>query len=102
MASDSPVQTNLMLAGMAIGGSVISIIGSASHYASEKELPKTKAIIRDFLIGAVLVLLLLQLIPDSMASIFSSLPSITSIMKGGAGIIEEASDMDIQTGVPGF
>jgi hypothetical protein len=102
MSAGSPVQTNVMLAGMAIGGSVISFIGSAAHYMSEKELPKTKAIIRDFIIGAILVLLLLQLIPDSMSSVFSSLPSMSGLMAGGAALLEQAPDMEIQTGVPGF
>lgn len=102
MSSDSPLETTLMISGMAVGGTVISLIGSAAHYISEKELPKTKAIFRDFIIGAILVLLLLQLVPNSVSSVISLLPSFKTILSGGGEVLEQAADMHIQTGVPGF
>lgn len=66
---------------------------------------------RDFIIGSVLVLMLIQLLPDSIQQVASFLPSISTFQNlvGGASEAVQAaaastasSDMEIQVGVPGF
>ncbi len=62
---------------------------------------------RDFIIGSVLVLMLIQLLPDSIQQLASFLPSFSSVatMVGGAADTVAAAasnDMEIQVGVPGF
>ena len=97
----APSSTQLVL-GMIIGGSIISSLGAAATYYTQKEKPKLKGLMRDFIIGAVLILLLLQLIPDSMSTFFTGVQDAVSsglpMLKGGG----EAPDMELQTGVPGF
>ncbi len=95
--------SNGMLTGMIFGGAVISALGAGSVYMMEKQKPKLKTILRDFIIGAVLVMMLLQIMPDTAGSILdgvsnavSSLPSVSS------SITSAASDFEIQTGIPKF
>ena len=64
---------------------------------------------RDFIIGSVLVLMLIQLLPDSIQQVASFLPSFSSVatMVGGAAetvasAAAATNEMEIQVGVPGF
>jgi hypothetical protein len=99
--SSAPASQNTAL-GMAIGGAVIASIGAVSMYAVEKKKPTVKSLIRDFIIGGVMVLLLLQLLPDSAQHLIDtvkSIPSFSSSMMGGSSGL---GDMDIQVGIPRF
>lgn len=100
----SATSSNSMLIGMLFGGAVISAVGASSTYVMEKQKPKLKTIIRDFIIGSVLVMMLLQVIPETTTSVFqgvsnvvSSLPEIASSAASTA-----VSDIEIQTGIPKF
>ena len=90
------------LFGIFVGGTLISALGGVAEYMREKEVPSYKSLVRDFLIGAVLVVFLLQIMPDSMASIFAFLPSMKSIVEvvpSGSG---GDSGPDIQLGPARF
>jgi hypothetical protein len=65
--------------GIVAGGLLISALGGVAEYMREKEMPNPKGLVRDFLIGAVLVVFLLQIMPDSMEGVFSYLPSFKGI-----------------------
>lgn len=65
--------------GIVTGGVFVSLLGAAAEYMREKEFPSSKGIVRDFLIGSVLVMFLLQIMPDSMTNLFTYLPSLKSI-----------------------
>lgn len=65
--------------GIVAGGVLISALGGVAEYMREKEMPSYKGLLRDFLIGAVLVIFLLQIMPDSMASIFAYFPSMKGL-----------------------
>jgi len=65
--------------GIVAGGTLVSALGGAAEYMREKELPGYKGLVRDFLIGAVLVVFLLQIIPESMGTLFSYLPSLKGL-----------------------
>ena len=92
-----------MLASMGIGGVVISSLGAASMYAMEKKKPTVKSTLRDYIIEAILILFVLQLLPDSAQTIVDSVGSVGTLF---SGVIENASsvtsDMEIQVGVPKF
>jgi hypothetical protein len=95
----------MLAAGIAIGGVTIAGVGAASTYYMDNKKPSIKSVMRDFIIGAVLVLLLIQLLPDSIQQIASFLPSVPSVatMVGGATeTVAASTDMEIQVGVPGF
>lgn len=65
--------------GIVAGGVLISALGGVAEYMREKEMPSYKGLVRDFLIGAVLVVFLLQIMPESMTSMLAYLPSMKSI-----------------------
>jgi len=95
-----------MAAGIALGGVAIASVGAASTYFVEKAKPTVKSLMRDFIIGCVLFLMILQLLPDSMQSLTSLLPSAASVKTGMESIMssgaEAASEMEIQVGLPRF
>jgi hypothetical protein len=62
------------IVGIVAGGALISVLGGIAEYMREKEMPNYKSLVRDFLIGAILVVFLLQIMPDSMANVFTFLP----------------------------
>jgi len=88
---------NQYVIGFLFGGSLISFLGALSTYSVEKKQPTTKSVMRDFIIGSVLFLLIMQLLPESSASLlsyitaFSFMPSLSS-----------SDDLDIQVGMPQF
>ena len=95
------MDTSQLLA-IALGGTTIATLGGIAEYMKDKQMPRAKGIMRDFLIGAVLTLLLFQLLPESMNEIshsFSSLGSITSVLPSmsGGGV-----DPELQVGIPKF
>lgn len=85
---------------MLLGGTVVSALGGAAEYMKEKEFPSYKSLVRDFLVGAILVLFLLQIVPDSMTSLVGSLPSLSIPTLGSmtGGMIEP----DLQVGPARF
>lgn len=89
--------------GVVFGGLVVSALGGIAEYMKEKEMPSTKGLMRDFFIGAVLVLFLLQILPESMENIFSFLPSVKGLTDvlpsvGGGG----GAEPDLQVGPARF
>lgn len=93
------MSSSTLAAGIILGGVTISSIGSLSTYMFEKKQPTVKSIIRDFIIGCVMVLMLLQLLPDSVTSVMSFLPTMTKMV---GGVNDSVPDLEIQVGPPGF
>jgi len=83
---------------MLLGGVVVSALGGAAEYMKEKEFPSYKSLVRDFLVGSILVLFLLQIVPDSMNSLVGSLPALPSLGSLTGGAIEP----DLQVGPARF
>jgi hypothetical protein len=83
--------------GIFIGGSLISALGAISTYNLENKKPTTKSISRDFIIGSILFLLIMQLLPESSLSIINYIVSFIPF-----GLTSPAEDLDIQVGLPMF
>ena len=87
---------------MAIGGITLSALGAGSTVLIEKGTPGPKGLFRDFLIGAILVAFIMQLLPESATSLIKNImtfapASLAAIkMSGGSG------DEEVQVGVPKF
>ncbi len=92
------------LIGIIAGGLLIATLGGAAEYMREKEMPNYKGIIRDFLIGAVLVVFLLQIMPESMANIFSYFPSLKGLQDSIPSVPQITGDAgpDLQIGPARF
>jgi hypothetical protein len=90
--------------GIVAGGLLISSLGGVAEYMREKEMPSYKSLVRDFLIGAVLVVFLLQIMPDSMANILHFLPSLKGLSEvvPSVGSLAGDSGPDLQIGPARF
>ena len=86
------------LYGILIGGTLISGLGAISSYNIENKIPSVKSVSRDFIIGSILFLLIMQLLPESSSSIIGYLTSMVSL----GSITSPVDDMDIQIGIPQF
>ena len=119
----SSIKTPVWIAPL-FGGIALTTMSTASTYYVEKQLPKAKALARDFILGAVLVLCIMQILPESVASSVATLLSFTSIFKGASDagsinkVVESVSsvtpaifapdftgssdDTEVRVGVPRF
>ena len=91
------------LYGMALGGLVIATLGGISEYMKENEMPEMKTILRDFIIGVVLVGCILQMVPDSMVTLMDSLPSLKGLSESLPSSITGGSlEPELQVGPARF
>lgn len=88
------------LYGILIGGSVITTLGALSTYNVENKKPTMKSLTRDFIIGSILFLLIMQLLPESSSSVISYISS--SIPTSLPSLSNPIDDMEIQVGIPKF
>lgn len=100
--------------GLLLGGIVIASLGGVTEYVREKRLPSPKGVMRDFLMGAVMVAFLYQILPESMNNLVSSfsgisLPALGGLAgltgwkgKGGGEGGSAGFDPDLQIGMPRF
>ena len=103
-----------------LGGTTLCLMSGVSSYYVEKDMPKIKALARDFILGAILVLCIMQFLPESVAksvsmllsltalfsakSVSSSLP--TEILQAPKMIVPDFTggidDIDVRVGIPKF
>jgi hypothetical protein len=96
---------------MILGGVVISSLGAGTMYFLEEVKPSVKTVARDFIIGAVMMLMIVQLLPESseymISTIMALIPVSLSVsalatpevqQKGG----EETGELEVKVGVPNF
>jgi hypothetical protein len=116
---------NMYWIGPLLGGSVLSSVSTAGSYILEKKAPVPKAVVRDFLLGAVLFLLIAQLLPESTSAFLGAILALISVSKTDAqesppaqpSILETVSqvvsdtvatvaateeDLQVKVGVPSF
>lgn len=96
-----------LLVSVFLGGIIISLLGTAQTMYVQKEPFQAKGAFRDFFIGAILVTLLYQLVPESVSSFGSfltdmKLPNLSMMSGGGAKVNMLNPDFELQTGVPRF
>jgi RsiW-degrading membrane proteinase PrsW (M82 family) len=91
-----------LVVGILFGGALISSLGAISSYSVEKKQPTMKSVMRDFIIGSVLFLLIMQLLPDSSASLLSYISSFSFLSAMPSMSSSGGEDLDIQVGLPQF
>lgn len=101
-----------LVTGMAIGGTVIAALGAGSTMYVEEKKPSVKSLSRDFLIGAVMVAMIMQLLPESTSSViqyilglaplslFKSAPA--AIAESVASVAGPSDEVEVKVGVPRF
>ena len=106
------------LAGALLGGTTMSALSAGGTFLLEKKKPTPKTLARDFILGAVLLLLILQILPESTAKLigyltsFVALPALSSLASTPAALVAEApsisslvdaaGEMEVKVGVPRF
>jgi len=100
-----------LLTGMVLGGVIISALGAGSTQFIEEKTPTIKSLMRDFIIGSVMVAMIIQLLPESATSVIQTLMSLVPLtllskaqesVAGVAGVAEIVDDMEVKVGVPRF
>ena len=91
---------NDYITGILFGGSLITGLGALSTYSLEKKTPSTKSLMRDFIIGSVLFVMIMQLLPESSMSIIKYLTALIPV--GVATYMRESDDLELNVGIPKF
>jgi hypothetical protein len=71
----------------------------------EETSPSIKTVSRDFIIGALMMMMILQLLPESseyMITMAMSLIPVSLFAKAQAGGAEPEPEMEVKVGVPNF
>lgn len=97
-----------LVTGMILGGIVISALGAASSQFVENKNPTIKTISRDFIIGGVMVLMIMQLLPESSTSIIDFLLTLVPLTLFTASkpeveeVVKIVEEVEVKVGVPKF
>jgi uncharacterized membrane protein len=62
-----------------LGGIVLCLMSTASVYYVERSAPKPKALARDFILGAIIVMCIMQILPESVSNCMGMLMSFGSV-----------------------
>jgi len=87
--------------GVLFGGSLITSLGALSMYTLEHKVPTIKSISRDFIIGSVLFVLIMQLLPESSTALLTYLTSFIPFNFISSTILQK-EELEIQVGMPQF
>ena len=99
------MSTSALVPGMIIGGVFISALGAGSTLVLEEKQPTLKSLSRDFIIGSLMMMMVLQLLPESTTSMVQWLLGLVPmslfnrIQTGGA---EQVDSLEVKVGVPKF
>ena len=92
-----------LVPGMVLGGIVIAMLGAVSTIYLEEKNPSVKSVVRDFIIGAIMLLCILQLLPESSTSLIQAvMASIPFSLPLSALQPVVQDDMEVKVGVPNF
>ena len=103
-----------LVTGIVLGGVVISAIGAASSQFIEEKAPTVKSLSRDFIIGAVMVAMIMQLLPESSTSVIQFVLSLAplSLFAQSSKVVEAITEVvaapapveeeEVRVGVPKF
>jgi len=92
-----------LVPGMVLGGIVIAMLGAVSTIYLEEKNPSVKSVARDFIIGAIMLLCILQVLPESSTSLIQAvMASIPFSLPLSALQPAVQDDMEVKVGVPNF
>ena len=97
-----------LVTGMILGGVVISALGAASSHFVENKNPTVKSLSRDFIIGGVMVLMIMQLLPESSTTIIEFLLTLVPLTLFTASkpeveeVVKIVEEVEVKVGVPKF
>ena len=100
----SETSSSVYLLGAGLGGTVLATMSAVGMWIVEKKKPTGKTVGRDFILGAILVVLLLQVVPDSTISLLSGLLAIIPMTSGSIMdvTVPAVDEIEVRIGVPRF
>ncbi len=106
------------LMGAVLGGTAMSVISASGTYIMEKVRPTAKSLARDFILGAILLSLIMQVLPDSTTrfvgwflSLVPAVASVSSTLEAPTGLTSllpavtptlASDEVEVKVGVPRF
>jgi len=96
------MSTTPLVPGMIIGGVVIASLGAGSTYFLEEKKPSVKSVGRDFIIGSIMVMMILQLLPESSSFLIQYILNLVPLSLASTTQVGGGSDMEVKVGVPRF
>lgn len=101
------MSAQLLIPAMVLGGVVISSLGAGTMYFLEENQPSVKTVARDFIIGALMMMMILQLLPESseyMIGLVMSLAPLSLFSVKSSPVVQSAGEpeMEVKVGVPKF
>jgi hypothetical protein len=99
------MSTTALVPGMIIGGVFISALGAGSTLVLEEKQPTLKSLSRDFIIGSLMMMMVLQLLPESTTSMVQWLLGLVPMSlfnRLQAGGAEQVDGVEVKVGVPKF
>jgi hypothetical protein len=104
-----PAGSSSYVAGALLGGTTMSVLSAAGTLALEKKKPTPKTLARDFILGAILLLFILQLLPESTGKLISYVTSLVAVptvlaaaMPSMSAAAALSDDVEVKVGVPRF
>ena len=96
--------SSVYLLGAGLGGAALATTSAVGMWFLEKKKPTGKTVGRDFILGAILVVLLLQIVPESTTSLLTGL--LAFIPMASAPIMDvtvpSVDEVEVRVGVPRF
>ena len=109
------MSAQLLIPAMILGGVVISSLGAGTMYFLEEVKPSVKTVARDFIIGAVMMLMIVQLLPESSEYMISTIMALIPLSASASASVsalatpevtqkggEDTGEMEVKVGVPNF
>lgn len=109
MSSETP--SYLYWVGGGLGAVTLASASAIIMWVAEQKVPTVKTIGRDFILGAILFFLLLQLLPESTMSLVAAIVAITTVKNEiistqenpiMESVMTAVDDIELRVGVPNF
>ena len=109
----SETSSYLYWLGGGLGAVTLASASAIIMWFAEKKIPTVKTVGRDFILGAILFFLLLQLLPDSTMALVSGILAFATVKNeiiesGPPGVavaeavMAAADDIELRVGIPNF
>lgn len=107
----SETNTSLYFLGAGLGGTIFASTSASGMWLLENKKPNAKTLGRDFVLGAIIFFLLLQLVPESTMALLTGVVALLPVMTATsytentivqASSISGADEVEVRVGVPRF
>ena len=84
----------------AVGGVVMAAVSGVGSFLMEEKVPVPKTIARDFILGAVLLLLIMQLLPESTQKLIGYVTAMAAVPVATAAAAATEAISEVAAAVP--